>query len=87
MLCASGRRKGDGRVVPAVSRTGERTLEALKFVTWGYLHGDQLARQAKFVPLPGQVQANAYRELTRVTDVSGKVIGLQSMASPVGKPQ
>jgi phosphate transport system substrate-binding protein len=74
-------------VVPVVSRTGERTLEALKFVTWGYLHGDQLAREAKFVPLPGQVQANAYRELTRVTDVSGKAIGLQSMASPAGKAQ
>ncbi len=74
-------------VVPAVSRAGERTLEAMKFVTWGYLHGDQLAREAKFVPLPGQVQANAYRELARVTDASGKAIGLQSMASPAGKAQ
>ncbi|WP_019449208.1 phosphate ABC transporter substrate-binding protein PstS [Cupriavidus sp. BIS7] len=74
-------------VVPAVSHAGERTLEAMKFVTWGYLHGDQLAREAKFVPLPAQVQANAYRELSRVTDASGKAIGLQSMAMTTGKAQ
>jgi phosphate transport system substrate-binding protein len=72
-------------VVPAVSRAGERTLEAMKFVTWGYLNGDQLAREAKFVPLPGKVQANAYRELSRVTDASGRAIGLQSMAVTPGK--
>ncbi|MBV8158641.1 MAG: phosphate ABC transporter substrate-binding protein PstS [Dyella sp.] len=74
-------------LVPAVSHVGERTLEAMKFVTWGYLHGDQLAREAKFVPLPAQVQANAYRELSRVTDASGKAIGLQSMAVTTGKAQ
>jgi len=74
-------------LVPAVSQSSERTLEAMKFVTWGYLHGDQLAREAKFVPLPGQVQANAYKELSRVTDVSGRAIGLQSMAVPTGKAQ
>ncbi len=72
-------------VIPAVSRTGDRTLEAMKFVTWGYLHGDQLAREAKFVPLPDRVQANAYRELARVMDISGASIGLQSMTTQNGK--
>lgn len=68
-------------VIPAVSRTSERTLEAMKFVTWGYLHGDQLAREANFVPLPDRVQANAYRELARVTNTNGALIGLQSMTT------
>ncbi|CAJ0728081.1 phosphate ABC transporter substrate-binding protein PstS [Ralstonia mannitolilytica] len=66
-------------IVPAVSRSGTRTLAALKFLTWGYFHGDELAARAKFVPLPERVQASAYRELSRVTDASGTPIGLQSM--------
>ncbi len=67
--------------IPAVSKTGTRTLDALKFITWGYLHGDDLARDAKFVPLPERVQANAYRELARITDVHGAAIGLQSIGA------
>jgi len=72
-------------VVPAVSASGPRTLAALKFLTWGYFHGDELAARAKFVPLPERVQAIAYRELARVTDVSGAAIGLQSMPANWGK--
>lgn len=66
-------------IVPAVSTNGARTLDALKFLTWGYFHGDELAARAKFVPLPERVQTIAYRELARVTDTSGATIGLQSM--------
>ena len=72
-------------VVPAVSSSGPRTLAALKFLTWGYFHGDELAARAKFVPLPERVQAIAYRELARVTDTSGAAIGLQSMPANWGK--
>lgn len=72
-------------VVPAVSQSGPRTLAALKFLTWGYFHGDELATRAKFVPLPERVQAIAYRELARVTDTSGAAIGLQSMPANWGK--
>ena len=72
-------------VVPAVSQSGPRTLAALKFLTWGYFHGDELAARAKFVPLPERVQAIAYRELARVTDASGATIGLQSMPASWGK--
>lgn len=68
--------------VPAVSRDGPRTLAALRFLAWGYLHGDELARQARFVPLPERVQASAYRELAGVTDRAGNAIGLQSMGGP-----
>ena len=34
-------------VVPAVSASGPRTLAALKFLTWGYFHGDELAARAR----------------------------------------
>ncbi|WER50989.1 phosphate ABC transporter substrate-binding protein PstS [Cupriavidus sp. WKF15] len=70
--------------VPEISKSAKQTLAALRFVTWGYLRGDDLARRAKFVPLPERVQANAYRELARITDESGAMIGLQSMASTPG---
>jgi len=71
--------------VPAVSRDGARTLAALRFLTWGYLHGDELARQAKFVPLPERVQAGAYRELAGITDTAGTAIGLQSMGGAAAR--
>ena len=45
--------------VPRVALAGERAERTLRFLTWAYLHGDSLARQAKFVPLPERVQASA----------------------------
>ena len=42
---------------------------------WAYLHGDALARQAKFVPLPNKVQASAYREISRVLGSRGEILG------------
>ncbi|MFW6166831.1 MAG: phosphate ABC transporter substrate-binding protein PstS [Ralstonia sp.] len=71
-------------IVPVVAHSGPRTLEALKFLTWGYFHGDGLAARAKFVPLPERVQAIAYRELARITDTAGATIGLQSMPANWG---
>jgi phosphate transport system substrate-binding protein len=71
-------------IVPVVAHSGPRTLEALKFLTWGYFHGDELAARAKFVPLPERVQAIAYRELARITDTAGATIGLQSMPANWG---
>ena len=65
------------RVVPQ----GGHTEQALRFITWAYLHGDALARQAKFVPLPDKVQASAYREIAKVTSAGGESIGARVMAS------
>jgi phosphate transport system substrate-binding protein len=59
----------------------ERTERALRFVVWGYLHGDALARQARFVPLPEKVQASAYREIAKVSGAAGEPIGLKLMGS------
>ena len=69
--------------LPRVAAQGERTERALRFITWAYLHGDALARQARFVPLPEKVQASAYREIARVSDASGQSLGARLMGQLV----
>jgi phosphate transport system substrate-binding protein len=69
--------------VPRVAVSGERAERTLRFLTWAYLHGDSLARQAKFVPLPERVQASAYREISRVMSASGESLGAKSMSNLV----
>ena len=67
--------------IPRVAPQGARTESALRFITWAYLHGDALARQAKFVPLPEKVQASAYREISKVTSSTGAMLGAQLMGN------
>jgi phosphate transport system substrate-binding protein len=69
--------------VPRVALTGERAERTLRFLTWAYLHGDALARQAKFVPLPERVQASAYREISRVMTPNGESLGAKTMGNLV----
>ncbi len=69
--------------VPRVALTGERAERTLRFLTWAYLHGDALARQAKFVPLPERVQASAYREISRVMTPDGASLGAKTMGNLV----
>jgi phosphate transport system substrate-binding protein len=71
--------RGTYIAVPRVTATGERTERALEFITWAYLNGDVLARQAKFVPLPEKVQASAYAEISKVSAQSGELIGVKMM--------
>ena len=66
--------------VPRVAPPGAHTEQALRFFAWAYLHGDALARQAKFVPLPEKVQASAYREIGKVTAAGGEAIGVRVMS-------
>jgi phosphate transport system substrate-binding protein len=69
--------------VPRVAVSGDRAERTLRFLTWAYLHGDALARQARFVPLPERVQASAYREIARVTSASGELLGAKTMGTLV----
>ncbi len=69
--------------VPRVAVSGERAERTLRFLTWAYLHGDTLARQAKFVPLPERVQASAYREISRVLGAKGESLGAKTMGNLV----
>ena len=67
--------------LPRVAAAGDRAERTLRFLTWAYLHGDALARQAKFVPLPERVQASAYREISRVVGANGEPLGASAMGS------
>ena len=69
--------------VPRVAAAGDRAERTLRFLTWAYLHGDALARQAKFVPLPERVQASAYREISRVMGTNGELLGAKMMGQLV----
>lgn len=69
--------------VPRVAVASDRAERTLRFLTWAYLHGDTLARQAKFVPLPERVQASAYREISRVTSPNGESLGARTMGNLV----
>jgi len=67
--------------VSRVALAGDRAERTLRFLTWAYVHGDSLARQAKFVPLPERVQASAYREISRVMSASGESLGAKTMGN------
>jgi len=69
--------------VPRIAAAGDRAERTLRFLTWAYLHGDSLARQAKFVPLPQRVQASAYREISRVMGTHGESLGAKTMGQLV----
>ena len=69
--------------VPRIAAAGDRAERTLRFLTWAYLHGDSLARQAKFVPLPERVQASAYREISRVMGAHGESLGAKTMGQLV----
>ena len=69
--------------VPRIAVAGDRAERTLRFLTWAYLHGDSLARQAKFVPLPERVQASAYREISRVLGTHGESLGARTMGQLV----
>jgi phosphate transport system substrate-binding protein len=58
-------------LIPQVSGNPERTIAAIKFFTWGFIHGDSAVGKAEFVRLPDVVQGRIFGELTTVTDADG----------------
>lgn len=65
--------------VPKVANDTERTARVLRFFAWAYAAGDTHARDAKFVPLPDKVQANAFKALSSIVGASGERIGVDSL--------
>ncbi len=65
--------------VPKVASETERTARVLRFFAWAYATGDALAREAKFVPLPDKVQANAFKALSTIVGARGELIGIDSL--------
>jgi phosphate transport system substrate-binding protein len=61
--------------VPRVAAATDKTVAVLRWITWCFLRGDSLAKQAKFVPLPDKVQANAFKAIANVVDEKGNLVG------------
>lgn len=59
-------------LIPRVSSDPARTIVALKFLTWGFLHGDELARKLGYVRLIDPLQAKVFGLLTTVKDKEGQ---------------
>lgn len=70
--------------VPKVASDTERTARVLRFFAWAYANGDTLAREARFVPLPDKVQANAFNALSTVVGRQGELIGIDSLRGVFG---
>ncbi len=59
-------------ILGANTNKPEQTIAVLKFFTWGFMNGDYLVNTVDLVRLPDSIQARIYKEMTMVTDVSGK---------------
>jgi phosphate transport system substrate-binding protein len=59
-------------MMPKVTTKPQQTAEALKFFTWSFMSGDDIANSLDYVRLPDRVQARVYQELAGVTDPNGK---------------
>ncbi|MDQ1919315.1 phosphate ABC transporter substrate-binding protein PstS [Massilia pseudoviolaceinigra] len=58
-------------IVPLVSSKPDNTVAAIKFFTWGFVHGDDAVGNTAFVRLPDNVQGRIFGELTTITDTAG----------------
>lgn len=58
-------------LLPKVTNTPEKTTAALKFFTWGFQHGDEIARKNGYVRLNDSLQARIFSDLTQITDAKG----------------
>lgn len=59
-------------IIPRQARNAAVTTATLRFFTWAFMKGDQLADEMDFVRLPDPVQARIFKELTRITDRDGR---------------
>lgn len=52
----------------------EQSLESLKFFDWAYSHGDKLASDMDYVPMPDNVKKVIRDSWKQITDTSGKPV-------------
>ncbi|MEB0139208.1 MULTISPECIES: phosphate ABC transporter substrate-binding protein PstS [unclassified Undibacterium] len=60
----------------------EKSRATLKFFTWAFMQGDHYVNSVDLVRLPDSMQARVFKEMTTVTDASGKPLSwdIQSTA-------
>lgn len=62
-------------VMPRIASNPARAQAAIRFFTWAFVSGDELANRVNFVRLPDTIQAKAYRALADIRDRQGMPIG------------
>ena len=58
-------------LVPRVTKEPQRTAAALKFFTWAFIHGDEIANSLDYIRLPDAVQGRVYHEISSIEDTQG----------------
>lgn len=66
-------------LLPRVADNPDRAAQVIRFFTWAFMRGDELANRLHFVRLPDTVQGKAFRALTEVVDREGRSIGYRSL--------
>lgn len=61
-------------IFPKVTATPEKTIAAVRFFTWSFMHGDKAAESLDYVRLPDRVQARVFRELSQIKNSKGEPI-------------
>ncbi len=59
-------------IMPQVTNNSDKTLAAIKFFTWGFMHGDRFVNHVDLVRLPDAIQARVFKEMTTIVDTNGK---------------
>lgn len=73
-------------LLPKTADNTEQTLRVIRFFTWAFMRGDDLANRLNFVRLPDIVQAKAFRTLVAVTDKNGTPIGIRGLQMQAYSP-
>lgn len=63
---------GTFALFPAVASDPAKTTAALQFISWAFMHGDEIAAKAGYVRLNDGLQAKVFAMLTAITDKNGK---------------
>lgn len=58
-------------ILPQTAANPEKTIAALKFFSWAFMHGDHFVNSVDLVRLPDGLQARVFREMMTVTDSKG----------------
>lgn len=68
-------------VMPRIASDPARAQAAIRFFTWAFMSGDELANRVNFVRLPDTIQAKAYRALADIRDKQGMPIGAGELST------
>jgi phosphate transport system substrate-binding protein len=62
--------------IPRVTAKPEQTTETVKFFTWAFISGDEIANSLDYIRLPDRVQARVFHEISSVVDTKGNRLAI-----------